>query len=86
MLRAVIQMPYDMVMDNELSRRQFYDRAQQALAERDAFQEQVRGWIAENNPGGWIDQVRRERAAWRERFPQYIYRPQDDCIERKGES
>ncbi len=30
MLLGVLRMPYEMAMDNELSRRQFYDRAQQA--------------------------------------------------------
>lgn len=33
MLTAVLSMPYDMAMENEFSRRQFWDRAQQALAE-----------------------------------------------------
>lgn len=33
MMTAVLSMPYDMAMENELSRRQFWDRAQQALAE-----------------------------------------------------
>jgi len=31
MLKAVLRMPYEMAMADELSRRQFYDRAQQAL-------------------------------------------------------
>ena len=31
MLTAVLSMPYDMAMADDLSRRQFYDRAQQAL-------------------------------------------------------
>lgn len=31
MLKAVLRMPYEMAMDDELSRKQFYDRAQQAL-------------------------------------------------------
>lgn len=45
MLTAVLSMPYDMAMGDEFSRRQFYDRAQQALevierltAERDSLQ------------------------------------------------
>ena len=33
MLTAVLSMPYDMAMADDLSRRQFYDRAQQALEE-----------------------------------------------------
>jgi hypothetical protein len=33
MLTAVLAMPYEMAMENELSRKQFYERAQQALAE-----------------------------------------------------
>lgn len=36
--RAVIGMPYEMAMGDELSRRQFYARAQALLAERDAAQ------------------------------------------------
>ena len=24
--------------------------------------------------------MRRELDAWRERFPQYVFRPQDDCV------
>lgn len=36
MLSAVIQMPYEMAMSTELSRRQFYERANQALDERNA--------------------------------------------------
>ncbi|MBX6966030.1 hypothetical protein [Alcaligenes faecalis] len=36
MLNAVIQMPYEMAMKDELSRRQFYERANQALNERNA--------------------------------------------------
>jgi len=39
MLFGVIQMPYEMAMDGELSRRQFYDRAQQALAELQSSRE-----------------------------------------------
>lgn len=33
MLTAVLSMPYEMAMENEWSRRQFWDRAQQALAQ-----------------------------------------------------
>ena len=33
MLTAVLSMPYDMAMGDDWSRRQFYDRAQQALEE-----------------------------------------------------
>lgn len=36
MLNAVIQMPYETAMKDELSRRQFYQRANQALNERNA--------------------------------------------------
>lgn len=36
MLNAVIQMPYEMAMQSELSRRQFYERANQALNELNA--------------------------------------------------
>lgn len=37
--RAVIGMPYEMAMGDELSRRQFYARAQALLAEREALRE-----------------------------------------------
>ncbi|WHQ44233.1 hypothetical protein [Alcaligenes faecalis] len=36
MMNAVIQMPYEMAMKDELSRRQYYERANQALGERNA--------------------------------------------------
>ena len=35
--RAVIGMPFDMAMQNHLSRMQFYNRAKAILAERDAL-------------------------------------------------
>ena len=38
MLTAVLSMPYDMAMGDEFSRRQFWDRAQQALAEIERLQ------------------------------------------------
>lgn len=37
MLKAVIRMPYEMAMESELSRRQFYARANQALDEMEAY-------------------------------------------------
>src|SRR5690625_3757961 len=37
MLEAVIRMPYKMAMHSEISRRQFYDRANQALDEMEAY-------------------------------------------------
>jgi len=40
--RAVIGMPYEMAMGDELSRRQFYARAQALLAERDAARMRVK--------------------------------------------
>lgn len=52
MLNAVIQMPYEMAMNDELSRRQFYERANQALNERNAKAAQIErlrealGWTA----------------------------------------
>lgn len=41
MLFGVIRMPYDMAMADELSRRQFYDRAQQAANELAALRQQL---------------------------------------------
>lgn len=41
MLNAVIQMPYEMAMKDELSRRQFYERANQALNERNAKEAEI---------------------------------------------
>ncbi|QCP82380.1 hypothetical protein D0C27_11010 [Alcaligenes faecalis] len=41
MLNAVIHMPYEMAMKDELSRRQFYERANQALNERNAKSAEV---------------------------------------------
>jgi len=32
--------------------------------ERDAARKTVREWIAQNAPGGWIDDLRRERDKW----------------------
>lgn len=37
MLEAVIRMPYKMAMHSEISRRQFYSRANQALDEMEAY-------------------------------------------------
>lgn len=42
MLSAVIRMPYEMAMASEISRRQFYQRAQQAFNELGALQSQDR--------------------------------------------
>lgn len=39
MLRGVILMPYEMAMRDELSRRQFYSRAQALLADYDRLRE-----------------------------------------------
>lgn len=41
MLNGVIQMPYEMAMKDELSRRQFYERANQALNERNAKEAEI---------------------------------------------
>lgn len=41
MLSAVIQMPYEMAMKDELSRRQFYERANQALNERNSKEAEI---------------------------------------------
>lgn len=37
MLHAVLQMPFEMAMATELSRRQFYDRVQKMLVEHDVL-------------------------------------------------
>ena len=42
MLSGVLRMPFDMAMASEISRLQFYHRAQQALDELDALQSQDR--------------------------------------------
>ncbi len=59
MLFGVLQMPYDMAMGDEFSRRQFYDRVQQAVAllkagGRDATIEEA-AKVAENTICGWND-------------------------------
>lgn len=41
MLNAIIQMPYEMAMKDELSRRQFYERANQALNERNSKEAEI---------------------------------------------
>lgn len=38
---AVIGMPYEMAMSSEASRRQFYERAQALLAERDGMRQEL---------------------------------------------
>lgn len=55
MLHGVIEMPYDMAMSNEMSRRQFYSRAQQALRERNeahaeikALKSDIEGYVTVN--------------------------------------
>lgn len=53
-------MPYDMAMENEFSRRQFWDRAQQALAE-------IERLTAER------DKARAERDALADVLPGYYY-------------
>jgi hypothetical protein len=72
MLFGVLQMPYDMAMGDELSRRQFYDRAQQALAmveelRRDA--ERYR-WLRDLPEGSPHEQIGN--------FPGYMW---DDAID-----
>lgn len=39
MTRGIIGMPYEMAMENELSRKQFYDRAQKLLADHELLKE-----------------------------------------------
>lgn len=56
MLNAVIQMPYEMAMNDELSRRQFYERANQALDERNAKAAEIeRLRKALRQEAGWHD-------------------------------
>lgn len=49
MLHGVLTMPYEMAMTNELSRRQFYFRAQQALVERNDAVAEVERLTAERD-------------------------------------
>ena len=39
MTKGVIGMPYEMAMESELSRKQFYDRAQKLLADHESLKE-----------------------------------------------
>ncbi len=39
--RAIIGMPFDLAMQNSISRQQFYSRAQAVLAERDAMKDRI---------------------------------------------
>jgi hypothetical protein len=41
MTQAIIKMPYELVMGDELSRKQFYDRAQQVLNENHDLQQKL---------------------------------------------
>ena len=67
MLNAVIQMPYEMAMKDELSRRQFYERANQALDER-------------NTKAAEIERLRQPWISVAERLPEpgvtvFVYSP-----------
>jgi hypothetical protein len=48
MLFGVLQMPYDMAMADELSRRQYYDRAQQALGMIEAMRSELAAALRES--------------------------------------
>uniref|UniRef100_A0AAU6W2A4 Uncharacterized protein n=1 Tax=Pseudomonas phage Orisa03 TaxID=3138542 RepID=A0AAU6W2A4_9VIRU len=48
--RAVIGMPFEMAMENDLSRRQFHSRAQNLLAENEALQSQLRAFTGSAYP------------------------------------
>lgn len=68
MLHGVIEMPYDMAMSNEMSRRQFYRRAQQALRERNealaeiaALKSDIEGYVQSN--ADLVAENERRRAA-----------------------
>jgi len=43
MLYGVLRMPYEMAMSEEYSRRQFYDRAQEALDRLEAAERKIAG-------------------------------------------
>jgi hypothetical protein len=56
--RAVIGMPYGMAMESEVSRRQFYARAQALLAERDAYKKDAERYrFLMRELGGSVAQV-----------------------------
>jgi hypothetical protein len=41
MTQGIIRMPYEMAMEGEISRKQFYDRAQKVLDENEALRTQL---------------------------------------------
>ena len=67
--RAVIGMPFDMAMQNHLSRMQFYNRAQAILAERDALmaeRDALQGQL-DDLRNGWANSVKAHAALLAER-------------------
>jgi len=61
MLFGVLRMPYELAMADELSRRQFYDRAQQAANRLDEAMKRIEDMLVAN------DQMERAMEAWRQR-------------------
>ena len=67
--RAVIGMPFDMAMQNHLSRMQFYNRAKAILAERDALlaeRDALQGQL-DDLRNGWANSVKAHSEALAER-------------------
>ena len=67
--RAVIGMPFDMAMQNHLSRMQFYNRAKAILAERDALlaeRDALQGQL-DDLRNGWAKSVKAHAALLAER-------------------
>ena len=84
MLAGVIRLPYERAMGDEISRRQFYDRAQQALDERDAFADaaieaQAERDAAREERDALNERVAELEAALRECLSMPTHRYQGDC-------
>lgn len=68
--QAVIGMPYEMAMGDELSRSQFYSRAQAILAERDQLRAEVEALRKDADRYRWIrDEGDSELVVARMRYP-----------------
>lgn len=62
--RAVIQMPYDMAMDGEISRQQFYNRAQTLLAEFDTLAQRLQeAEMLNNRMASLLQGIRRHNSS-----------------------
>lgn len=65
--QAVIGMPYEMAMESELSRRQFYSRAQSILAQTQALREELSRINSLANCGSvqnWLKLSDEDKAKW----------------------